>query len=386
MRIVARDFRNRCWIELACDDRLISSVRPVAASVAATGPVVTEGCPEDDWIAPAFWDIQVNGRWGHSFSSDDLTIDQVAAVVRAQGPLGTARLCPTLITASEPSLRHGLQTIAMACEAYPDVAARVLGIHLEGPFLSELEGYRGAHPPEFMRDPDWALFQRLQDAARGRIALVTLAPERAGSLDFIRHAVARGVVVALGHSAADAATIRAAVEAGASLSTHLGNGIASHLPRHPNPIWTQAACDELSASFIADGLHLDVATLRVLARAKGPTRTILITDASPLAGLPAGAYGDWAIENSGKIVVAGTPYLAGSNQALESGVQHLLEATGWSLAAVIDTVTVNPARVLGRPAPSLQIGDPASFVVFRRQDQGRFRLTGSCIDGVWASE
>ena len=148
--------------------------------------------PDDDWVAPAFWDIQINGRWGHSFSSPDLTVEQVAAIVRAQGPLGTARLCPTLITAPVDHMLHGVRTIAAACEAFPDVAARVLGIHLEGPFISERDGYRGAHPAAAIRDPDWGLFQELQDASGGRIVLMTLAPERAGAIEFIRRATAAG--------------------------------------------------------------------------------------------------------------------------------------------------------------------------------------------------
>ena len=288
--------------------------------------------PDDDWLAPAFWDIQLNGRWGHSFSGPDLTVAQVVEIVRAQAPLGTARLCPTLITAPLPDLIHGLRTIAAACDRYPEIAARVVGIHLEGPFISERDGYRGAAPGR--RDPRPGLdrlFETLQDAAGGRIVLVTLAPERAGAIEFIGRATSRGVAVALGHTAADGPTIRAAVAAGARISTHLGNGIASTLARHPNPIWEQAASDELSASFIADGHHLDSRTLRVLARAKGPRRTILVSDASPLAGLPPGTYGEWAVDPSGKIVVAGTPYLAGSNQGLEVGVRNLLAATGWPL-------------------------------------------------------
>ena len=183
----------------------------------------------------------MNGRWGHSFSNPDLTLEQVAAIVRAQGPLGTARLCPTLITAPVDDLLHGLRTIATACDEFTDVAARVAGIHLEGPFLSELDGYRAPTPPASIRDPDWSLFERLQEAAGGRIVLMTLAPERNGAIEFIRRATAAGVVIALGHTEADAATIQAATEAGARLSTHLGNGIASQLPRHPNPIWMQAA-------------------------------------------------------------------------------------------------------------------------------------------------
>ncbi len=377
MTITARNALDGCWIELDIADGRIGSI------VAADGPSTNH--PDDDWVAPAFWDIQNNGRWGHSFSSPDLTVAQVAKIVRAQAALGTARLCPTLITAPISDLLHGLGTIAAACERFPDVAARTIGIHLEGPFLSEQDGYRGAHPAAAIRDPDWDLFQQLQEAAAGRIVLITLAPERPGSIGFIRKAVDTGVVVAMGHTAADRSQFQAAVQVGAALSTHLGNGIASILPRHPNPIWEQAACDDLSASFIADGHHLDPATLRVLARAKGPARTILVSDASPLAGLPPGTYGDWAVDPSGKIVVAGTPYLAGSNQGLDVGVRNLLRATGWTVSEVLAAVTTNPARLLGRPEPRLEVGEPANLILFRRGGSG-FALSRVCEDGEWTEE
>ena len=374
MRIIARHYADGRWVELVVRGGTIASAR------ATEGPESPD--PEDDWIAPAFWDIQLNGRWGHSFSGPGLTVEQVAEIVRAQAALGTARVCPTLITATIPELLHGLRTIAAACDRFPDVTARTIGIHLEGPFISERDGYRGAHPAAAIRDPDWELFQQFQEASGGRVVLITLAPERPGSMDFIAGAAARGVVVAIGHTAADGPTIRAAVDAGARLSTHLGNGIASTLPRHPNPIWEQAAHDALSASFIADGHHLDLRTLRVLARAKGPSRTILVSDASPLAGLPPGTYGEWAVDPSGKIVVAGTPYLAGSNQGLEVGVRNLLLATGWDLADVLAAATTHPARLLGSSEPSLEAGEAASFIRFRR-DGGGFRLQDVCVDGIW---
>ena len=140
MKIIARDFRVSFWIELEIHDGRIAAVR------SADGPT-TIG-PGDDWIGPAFWDIQINGRLGHSFSSPDLTVDQVVAITRAQATLGTARLCPTLITAPVDHMVHGLRTIATACDAFPDIATRVIGIHIEGPFLSERDGYRGAHPAD----------------------------------------------------------------------------------------------------------------------------------------------------------------------------------------------------------------------------------------------
>ena len=375
MRVVARDFRDSRWLDLEVRDGLIASIQ------SRDGP--GEPGPQDDWVAPAFWDIQMNGRWGHSFSSPDLTVDLVVAIIRAQGALGTAKVCPTLITAPVDQMLHGVRTIAAACEAFADVAARVVGIHLEGPFISELDGYRGAHPAGSVRDPDWSLFEELQEASGGRIVLMTLAPERAGALEFIRRATSAGVVIALGHTAAGDATIRTATEAGARLSTHLGNGIASELPRHPNPIWLQAASRVLVASLIADGHHLDLATLRVLAKAKGPGHTILVSDASPLAGLPPGRYGEWAVDPSGKIVVAGTPYLAGSNQGLEVGLRNLLAASDYTLEQAIQTVTTNPALLLGKPLPRLAPGEPADLVVFRRRREDFIVLERVCVMGHW---
>ncbi|MHB1558632.1 MAG: N-acetylglucosamine-6-phosphate deacetylase [Isosphaeraceae bacterium] len=376
MRLIARHYLDGYPIAIELADGRIVSVSPAEG--------LLEVDPPGLWVAPAFWDIQLNGRWGYSFSSPGLTVEQVAEIVRAQGALGTARLCPTLITAPVRDMLHGLRTIAAACDRFPDVAARVLGIHLEGPFLSALAGYRGAHPAEAMRDPDWSLFQEFQAAAGGRIVLITLAPERDGAIEFIARAAREGIAIALGHTAAGGEVIRRAARAGARLSTHLGNGIESTLPRHPNPIWDQAACDQLAASFIADGHHLDTSTLRVLARAKSPARTILITDASPLAGLPPGCHGEWAVEPSGKIVVSGTPYLAGSNVTLSESLTRLLETTAWSLPEAIATVTTNPARVLCRPAPRIEPGEPANLALFRFARHDHFELARVCVDGRWS--
>jgi N-acetylglucosamine-6-phosphate deacetylase len=374
MEIIARHYELGDWVRIAVAQGQISRVSP-----ADSPPVAPQ---EQEWVAPAFWDIQLNGRWGISFSGAGLTVEQVAEVVLAQRALGTARLCPTLITAPADQMRHGVRTIAAACERYDEVRTIVAGIHLEGPFLSAGEGYRGAHPPEAIRDADWKLFQQFQEDSGGRIVLMTLAPEVPGALDLIARATAAGVAIALGHTAADGATIRGAVEAGASLSTHLGNGIAADLPRHPNPIWTQAAEDRLMASLIADGHHLDRDTLRVLARAKGPDRVILVSDASPLAGLPVGTYGPWAVDPSGRVLVAGTPYLAGSNQPLGTGVHNLQRAMSWSLADTLATVSTNPARLLRQPVPELRVGEPANLVVFRN-GSGGFALLKTCVQGVW---
>jgi N-acetylglucosamine-6-phosphate deacetylase len=370
----ARHYATGQWMRVFTEGGRIARVDP------------SEPGREDVWLAPAFWDIQVNGRWGVSFSDPTLSEEQFATIIHAQQSLGTARVCPTLITAPLDHFRRALATIVSACDRNPDVAARVVGIHLEGPWISGVEGYRGAHPADQVRDPSWSEFERLQEAAGGRIVLVTLAPERPGALEFIANAVAHGIVIALGHTAADSATIDAAVRAGAKLSTHLGNGIEARLPRHPNPILHQAACDQLCASLIADGHHVDLATLRVLVRAKTSERVILVSDASPLAGLPPGRYGAWAVDPSGKIVVAGTPYLAGSNQGLEAGLCNLMQATPMTLNEAISTVTTHPARLLGRPEPVIAPGEPANLVHLRygsAEGSTTFSLLEACVDGQW---
>ncbi len=378
MGMIARHHQTGRWVEVDCSGGSIAAVEP------ADGPEAVED--RDDWIAPAFWDIQINGRWGVSFAGPTLTADQVGAIVRAQAGLGSARICPTLITAPASDLLHSVGTIARACAADPDIAGRVLGIHLEGPWISEVDGYRGAHPLGSVRDPDWGEFVELQGAAGGRVAIVTLAPERPGAVGFIARLVAEGVVVALGHTAANGATIRAAVDAGATLSTHLGNGIAATLARHPNPIWDQAAEDRLWASLIADGHHLGPSILRGLVRAKTPERIILVSDASPLAGLPPGQHGAWEVDPAGKIVVAGTPYLAGSNREIAAGVDALIRDAGLTPAQALAAATSHPARLLGRPGPTIQPGQPADLIRYRlptHQGGARFELRETCVGGAW---
>lgn len=365
--IIARDAGSGQPIGISWRDGRIHAVVPSPESTIMPLP----------WVSPGWLDIQTNGRWGISFSDPSLTVDQVRRIVRAQPSMGVSRICPTLITAPLDATEHGLRVIAEACDRDAESADRIAGIHLEGPWISSIDGYRGAHPIDAVRDPDWSDFERLQIAAGGRIRIVTMAPERPGSLAIIRRLVATGIVVAIGHTAAEPATIAEAVAAGARLSTHLGNGIAATLPRHPNAIFQQAADDRLSASIIADGHHLDPATARVLTRAKTPGRTILVSDASPLAGLPPGAYGNWSVDPSGKIVVTGTPYLAGSNQPIAVGIGHLIDWNGWTLAQAIATVTSNPARLLGLPVPTIEPGQPADLVTFQVESNS------VVIDRVW---
>ncbi len=376
--ILARDYRTGDWVRVAVRGSMIAAVESV------DGPSEIDDL--DPWVAPALWDLQTNGRWGVSFSDGSLTVEQVARIVRAHDVLGVARLCPTLITASRDALRHGVSAIAAACDADPEIERRILGIHLEGPWISPEDGYRGAHPRDHVRDPDWAEFEALQRASGSRIVIVTLAPERPGAIELISQLTSSGVVAAIGHSSADDETLARACAAGLTMSTHLGNGVPALLPRHPNSIWSQVARPDLFASFIADNRHVDPVTLGVLMRIKGPAQTILVSDASSLAAAPVGMYGPWEVREDGSIVVAGTPYLAGSNLDLWRAIPAAMAASRMSLVEAIDSSTSRVAALLGRKLPAIEVGEPADLIVFRSLpgDPESFELSASLIGGTWA--
>ena len=222
---------------------------------------------------PGLFDLQVNGFGGVDFNAPDLTADRLDDALEQMRRTGVTRCLPTLITSSFD--RFAASARLLSHSSHPAIA----GIHMEGPYVSPDDGYRGAHPRANVATPTLDDFRRRQDAAAGRIVLVTLAPERPGALRLIEHLVDAGIRVALGHTAATAPQIADAITAGATLATHLGNGCPQLLPRHPNVIWDLLAADALAASIIADGHHLPPATVKSLIRAKGARRTILVTDA-----------------------------------------------------------------------------------------------------------
>jgi N-acetylglucosamine-6-phosphate deacetylase len=314
----------------------------------------------------------VNGYAGREFSSPNLTIDDVAAVVAVQYSQGVGRFCPTVTTGPFEVLQHGLATIAAACNADGAIAEHVAAIHLEGPYISANDGPRGAHPEAYCRPPDWDEFQRLQESAAGMIRLVTLSPEYAEAPEFIRRAVAGGIIVAIGHTAADSNQIRAAVDAGARLSTHLGNGAHRLLRRHPNYIWDQLADDRLSATLIADGHHLPPEVVKTFVRAKSPVRIILVSDVSALAGLPPGHYGsqlcDLDILADGRIVLAGQDQLlAGASRPLVAGIANIMRFAGVSLQSAVDMASRHPADLLRLEVCNFSAGEPAHFILLTQQ-------------------
>jgi len=363
--IHAKHYATNCPIALTIADGRIASI-----------------CGSDQnpsiFIAPAFFDPQINGCLGISFNSSSLAAEQVWIVVNECRKHGIGAFLSTLITDSFEAIQHGFATLSKAIETDAKLRACISGFHLEGPYLSAEDGPRGAHPREHARDPNWNEFLRWQDAAGGRILMVTVAPERPGMVGFIEKLTAAGVVVAIGHTAATGQQIRDAVAAGARTSTHLGNGCHAVLPRHENIIWEQLANDGLWASIIVDGHHLPPAVVKSIVRGKGVSRTLLTCDAGSLAGMPPGKYREWGTDlevlPGGKIVVAGTPYLAGSGHFTDLCVGNVVRFAGVSLGEAVDMATVRPRQLLGLPVHTIDVGQPAELVLFDWQPGGELRV------------
>jgi N-acetylglucosamine-6-phosphate deacetylase len=330
-----------------------------------------------DWpyISPALFDLQINGHGGVWFSGDQLTADAVLSALSPHYKFGITRLCPTLITNSFEGLAAGFTAIREACEQSDWANRMVCGCHLEGPYISVEDGPRGAHPKQHVRPADWDEFQRLQETSGNRIRLVTLAPEVGNAIDFIRKAVKSGVVVSLGHTAATPEEIRAGADAGATLSTHLGNGAHAMIHRHRNVIFEQLTDPRLNISLITDGHHLPPNLVRAFIQVKTPQKTILTCDAAGWAGCPPGIYesilGRSELLPNGKLVVAGQQeLLAGSAQATDSCVANAIAFAGVSIKQAIDMASKNPAKLLGFEVGRLRRGSLADLMLFRFADEG----------------
>lgn len=328
------------------------------------------------FLARGFFDIQVNGYRGIDYSSESLVKQDVRTVVDLLAPSGTTRHLPTIITNAQERIERNLSTIAGAIESEPGLAYRVPGIHVEGPYISREDGPRGAHDRQFVRNPDLAEIERWIEASSGLLRIVTLAPELPGATDAIEFLTKRGVRVALGHHAGGVADITAAAGAGATLSTHLGNGSHAELPRLKNYLWEQLAEDRLNASIIADGFHLPESVLKVFSRAKGLNRLILVSDVAPIGGKAPGVYrwGNIEIEihDDQHIGLRGTPFLAGAGHLLNRDIAVFCRATGCSVEEGVALATDAPQRFLSdADSPCFPSeGDPADLVVFGHENGG----------------
>ncbi|MDZ7634483.1 MAG: hypothetical protein U5L72_08635 [Bacteroidales bacterium] len=344
-------------------------------------------------IAPGLTDLQVNGYAGFDLNTEPLMPERVRDIAVRLWSEGVTTFFPTLITNSKENTLRSVRAIAEACRIWPEAAEAVGGIHLEGPFISREDGARGAHPAEYVRPPDFDLFSEWQEAADGMIRIITLAPEWPGTADFIRRATAAGVIVAIGHTAATPEQIREAVEAGATLSTHLGNGSHQMLPRHRNYIWEQLAADELYITFISDGFHLPDSVMKVFLRMK-PDRAILVSDSTNFTGMAPGDYsthigGEVTLTGEGKLHMKGNPnMLAGSGLSLLHCVTTLVRKGLASPGEALDMAGIRPRSMARVPGLyGLRGGALADLIMLEESAEG-FRVAGTVKAGktVFGSE
>jgi N-acetylglucosamine-6-phosphate deacetylase len=374
--IQGRDPISGAFVEILIEGGVIRSLTPVRPG-------------EELWISPGLIDLQVNGYAGCDLNSGSLTSDLVTDLMQHLFSAGVTTFVPTLITASEDRLIAALRAVAEARKCCPLVRHVVPYVHVEGPHIAAGDGPRGAHPCDQVRPADVAEFERWQAASGNLVGMVTLSPHDDRALAYIAHLARRGCLPAIGHTDAAPEQIHAAANAGAVLSTHLGNGLAGELPRHPNLLWAQLAEDRLSATFIADGFHLPPDTLQAMVRAKGVERSILVSDTVSLAGLPAGRYatsigGSVELTEDGRVGISGTNTLAGAALPLIRGIARLARLPGFSLRDAILAATQNPGRFVGHRG-ALQVGARADLIQFRWVSGGEIDLVQVLVGGdSWA--
>jgi N-acetylglucosamine-6-phosphate deacetylase len=342
----------------------------VIESVTETGEL------EDEFnnliISPGLIDNQINGYANVDFSGSELSSSGVIDAAKAIWCDGVTTFLPTLITNSHENLIKNITILREALNMDEMVAGSIPGFHLEGPYLSPDEGYRGCHPVQYMRKPSWDEFMLYQKAAGGKIFLVTIAPEIEGAMDFIRLCTSHGIFTSIGHTASTTQQINEAVANGVRFSTHLGNGCANFIHRHNNPIWPQLANDLLTPSIIADGFHLLPEELKVFYKVKGPDNIILTSDVIYLAGMAPGKFtfleSEVVLTEDGMLKNVALNCLAGASFPLKTGVGNMVKYTGCSLGEAIDMASGNVARYYGlSDRGSLSVGRRADFMLFETE-------------------
>jgi len=299
------------------------------------------------YIAPGLIDIQINGYMGVDFSGPNLTLEGVRKATKALWKEGVTSYFPTIITNDIDLIKKNFAILAQA-KKDPEIGTSIPGFHLEGPYISPLAGFRGAHLEKYIKAPDWEEFKEIQKAANNGIKIITVAPEIEGAIPFIKKCVESGVIVSLGHHNGSAEDVQAAVEVGAKMATHLGNGCANEINRHDNPLWPQLSNDALTVSIIADGFHLRREEVRTFYKAKGVDHTILVSDALDLAGLAPGEYtrGERTLLLTSNVVkLPKENVLAGAASPISKCVGIVMDFTGCTLKNAIQMASTNPAKM-----------------------------------------
>jgi N-acetylglucosamine-6-phosphate deacetylase len=329
----------------------------------------------DLFIAPGFFDNQVNGFAGISFSlgGSDLTLEGVEKVTHELWKHGVTTYLPTLTSNRQEVLVENFKILATSLQN-EKLLGSIPGFHIEGPYINPKDGFRGAHPKQFIGLPNWDEFMEMYRASGEKILQVTLAPEMKGALDFITKCGQKNIIVALGHHDAPVDIVTSAIDCGAKIATHMGNGLANMIDRFKNPLWSQLADDRLLISIICDGFHLPDEMIQVFYKVKGVEKIILTSDATSFAGLPPGKYqtqtGETIVlREDGMLHQPATNQFYGSSFSISKGIGHVMKVTGCSLAEAVQMASTNPAKLYGlNDRGSLIPGKRADLILFRLED------------------
>jgi len=368
MKIQGNSYRDGSAIEISFSEGIIDSISETQTPL-----------DENLILGPGFTDIQVNGYGGIDYNdiqSDPMNLAEISRLLYQEG---VTTHFPTIITNDPDQISRLILQLVALRKSDEFSRMSIEGLHIEGPFISPMDGPRGAHPKEFVCPPDWSLVQKWQLEAKGLIKMITLSPEWENANSFIERCIEHRILVSIGHTNATHQQILDAVSAGASLSTHLGNGMHPILARHPNYLWSQLSQDELAASIIADGFHLPAEVIQVFQKVK-KENLLLVSDSVSLSGMPAGDYklhigGEVTLTPEGKLHLKSNPsILAGSASNIRSGVSFLIKnklatlTEAWEMASVRPEKLMNPGHVLFKE------GAIADLILCKKLENGELEV------------
>lgn len=368
MVIQGNSYRDGSGIEISFSEGSIDSISETRTPI-----------DKDLILGPGFTDIQVNGYGGIDYNEIQNDPIKLAEISRLLYHEGVTTHFPTIITNDSEQISRLILQIVSLRKSDELSRMSIEGLHIEGPFISPIDGPRGAHPKEFVSAPNWSLVQKWQNESKGLIKMITLSPEWENANSFIEKCVEHGILVSIGHTNASHQQILDAVNAGARLSTHLGNGMHPIIARHPNYLWSQLSQDELGASIIADGFHLPSEVIEVFQKVK-KENLLLVSDSVSLAGMPPGDYklhigGEVTLTPEGKLHLKSNPsILAGSASNIRRGVSFLIKnklatfTEAWEMASIRPQKLLNPGHILFKE------GAIADLILCRTKENGKLKV------------
>ncbi len=375
MTLQGYSYKDNTPVEVKIEAERIKNISPVS-----------KHSDENIFIGPGFTDIQVNGYGGVDYNEVYADSSKLSSITQKLYKAGTTTHYPTIITNSPEQISRLIKQVITLRKTDELSQWSIEGLHIEGPFISLLDGPRGAHSKEFVCAPDWNLVQQWQEDAEGLIRILTLSPEWENTNSLIEQCVKNNILVAIGHTNATHQQLLDAVSAGASISTHLGNGMHPIIPRHPNYLWSQLADDRLGASIITDGFHLPAEVIRVFKKVKNE-KLLLVSDSVSLAGMPPGDYdlhigGQVTLTPAGKLHLRNNPNIfAGSSANIKECVSFLLSNNLATLSEAWEMASVRPQKLLRADVAVFEKGASADLMLMRKTKDGKLEVSKTIKKG-----